>query len=336
MKSQTTLERIVPQRKTRYFQVAPGVWGMKIVFVNIYMVKTSDEDSNNWILIDAGLKGSTKDIIEMAESLFGKGTMPSAIILTHGHFDHVGCLKELLKIWNTQVFSHPLEMPYLTGKSSYPPPDPSVGGGFLSLMSWTFPKRPINLGNRVKKLSENGVIPGISGWTYIHTPGHAPGHISLFREKDRTLIAGDAFVTTKQESIFSAITQAKRFSGPPKYFTNDWIAASESVKKLADLQPEFAGTGHGVPVQGEELKQELTNLSYNFSQLAIPKHGRYVKEPAIMDKKGVQYVPPKDFNPLLTASIFAFLALGTYIVVKKVKEGKSFSGSKLLKKLQLL
>ena len=38
------------------------------------------------------------------------------------------------------------------------------------------------------------------GWRWVHTPGHTAGHVSLFRDADRTLIAGDAFVTTKQES----------------------------------------------------------------------------------------------------------------------------------------
>lgn len=77
-----------------------------------------------------------------------------------------------------------------------------------------------------------------------HTPGHSAGHISLFRSSDGLLIAGDAFVTTIQESAFFAITQKKEVHRPPAYYTSDWDAAHQSVKILAALHPEIAVTGH--------------------------------------------------------------------------------------------
>lgn len=316
---------IEPKRKEKeidYFNVSTGVWGMKIVFVNVYMISRSP-DSKEWVLIDAGVPGSSKKIIKMAEHLFGMNVPPSAIILTHGHFDHVGSLKDLLKYWQAPVYAHHLELPYLTGKSAYPPPDPSVGGGLMSSLSWAFPKGPIDLGKKVKALPDNGQVPVLETWKYIHTPGHAPGHISLFRESDRTLIAGDAFVTTRQESAFASLTQKKYLSGPPRYFTNNWAAAEESVRKLADLKPAVAATGHGVPMSGEELTQDLKKLVENFQQTAVPKHGRYVNDPAIMDDDGVQYLPPKPFDPLLSASIFALAALSVYTLIKRVRRDAS-------------
>ena len=69
--------------------------------------------------------------------LFGHGNRPAAILLTHGHFDHVGALKTLAEEWDVPVYAHTLELPYLTGRSSYPPPDPSVGGGAMAAMSST-------------------------------------------------------------------------------------------------------------------------------------------------------------------------------------------------------
>ena len=62
-----------------------------------------------------------------------------------------------------------------------------------------------------------------------------PGHISLFREKDGALIAGDAFVTVKQEFLYKVLTQEQEISGPPRCFTPDWVQAFESVKKLEVL-----------------------------------------------------------------------------------------------------
>jgi glyoxylase-like metal-dependent hydrolase (beta-lactamase superfamily II) len=314
MEAQTTVNNITPNQKD-YFEVAPGVWGMKIVFVNIFMIATGN--GNDWVLVDAGLKGFSKDIENMAADLFGPNNPPEAIILTHGHFDHVGSLKSLLKLWDVPVYAHSMELPYLTGRSSYPPPDPTVGGGLMSALSVFYPKKPIDLGINVHVLPENGGLPYLPEWLYIYTPGHAPGHISLWRQRDKLIIAGDAFVTTKQESAFSVATQKREVSGPPKYFTNDWVASAASVKTLRDLQPAIAATGHGKPMYGQDLTDGLEYLVNHFEQVAIPSQGRYVKEPAKANKRGVQYVPPEPFNPVLAASIAGLLAIGIYTLVKR-------------------
>ena len=319
-----------------YFKVAPGVWGMKIVFVNIYIVASGEEGNNNWVLVDAGLKGSGDKIKRMAEDIFGEGAAPSAIILTHGHFDHVGALEELLGTWNCPVYAHYLELPYLKGVSSYPPPDPMVGGGLMSLMSWTYPKKPKDLGNKVHRLPANGELPGLPEWEFIHTPGHSPGQVSLFRESDRTLIAADAFVTTKQESAFSVMTQKHVLSGPPKYFTIDWIAAKQSVKNLLALNPLAAATGHGYPMYGEELSSSLKNLLENFEKEAVPTYGRYVKEPARANKNGVQYIPKRVNNPEILATVALIGAAAAFAIVWKLTRNKetktSFNVSKLFSK----
>src|SRR4051812_29789160 len=65
----------------------------------------------------------------------------------------------------------------------------------------------------------DGSVPALPSWRAIHTPGHAPGHVSLFRESDRLLLAGDAFVTTKQESAVAALLKPRVIHGPPAYFT---------------------------------------------------------------------------------------------------------------------
>src|SRR4029434_10028879 len=124
--------------------------------------------------------------------------------------------------------AHELEMPYLTGRSAYPPPDPAVGGGAMATMSRFFPRTEITLRDSVNARLADGTVPGIGEWRWIHTPGHSPGHVSLFRDYDRALVAGDAFVTTKQESLSAALTQRPEIHGPPAYYTIDWRAAEES------------------------------------------------------------------------------------------------------------
>lgn len=305
-----------------FFTVAPGVWGMKDVFVNIYIILNPFD--GNWVLVDAGLKWSAPKIKKMAKQLFGAHAKPSSIILTHGHFDHVGSLKKLAEKWKVPVFAHYLEIPYLTGKSSYPPPDPTVGGGLMSLMSFIYPNLPINISSYVHVLPENGRVPGLPEWKYIHTPGHAPGHISLFRDTDNVLIAGDAFVTTKAESAFSTMIQYKKISGPPKYFTYDWILAKESVKKLMNLDPETAATGHGRPMYGEALRDSLHTLSQQFYELAVPATGRYINDPAVTNATGVIYTPPNNINRRVLAikilSITALTAIAGFLLLKKNKK----------------
>lgn len=272
------------------FSVAPGVWGRKEVFVNFYMIQ--DQSTGAWALVDCGLKWSAGKIKNMATELFGEHSKPKAIILTHGHFDHIGALQTLIGEWNVPVYAHSLEVPYLTGQSSYPPPDPTVGGGLMAAMAWMYPKGPINIQDYIRHLPNDNSIPGLKDWKYIHTPGHSPGHISLFRESDRVLIAGDAFVTTKAESAIYSLSSLKHLSGPPKYFTCNWASAELSVIKLTALDPEVAATGHGKPMRGEELRGALKNLSLHFKSVALPAEGRYLNEPAVTNEEGVLFLPP--------------------------------------------
>ena len=279
------------EKQSLYFEVAQDIWGTKDIFVNMYVIRNPQDDT--WVLVDTGLKSSYAKIKKMAADLFGPDSKPTAIILTHGHFDHTGSLKRLAEEWHVPVYSHYLELPYLTGRSSYPPPDPSVGGGLMSTMSWVYPKKPINVEEHLHILPPDESVPGLSGWRYIYTPGHAPGHISLYRERDKVLIAGDAFVTTNQESAMSVMAQKKRISGPPKYFTYDWEAARNSVRRLADLNPRVVATGHGKPMSGQDMQIALTNLAVHFDDEGMPKRGRYVNDPAVTDASGVMYIPPK-------------------------------------------
>ncbi|MFY0256370.1 MBL fold metallo-hydrolase [Chitinophaga sp. 30R24] len=273
----------------KWFAVAPGVWGIHDVFVNMYMIY--NPANHSWVLVDAGLKTSAHKIKKVAQHLFWPQTTPSSIILTNGHFDHTGALSSLLAEWEVPVYAHYLEAPYLTGRSAYPPPDPGAGGGAMTLFSWTFPKHAIDLNAHLLLLPEDGTIPGLDEWRYIHTPGYTPGHISLYRAKDKVLLAGDAFVTTQAEALTNVIRQTKKISGPPKYFTSDWISAASSVKKLAELTPHIVAAAHGRPLAGSRMRHQLQQLADHFDTMAKPSHGRYVKESAVAGVNGVEYIP---------------------------------------------
>lgn len=256
-------------------EVLPDIYCYTNQIVNICCVGDK-EKSDEWVLIDTGMPESSNRIIKVVEERFGEGGKPKAIILTHGHFDHVGAVVDLVNHWGVKVYAHEAEIPFLTGKQSYPEPDGTVEGGLVAKMSPMFPNEPVDLGNNIEVLPNDGSVPHMPDWKWVHTPGHAPGHISLFREKDRTLIAGDAFVTVKQESLYKVMTQEIEINGPPRYLTTDWSAAWKSVKKLKALKPAITVTGHGQPLSGEMLSEGLANLVEEFDRVAIPDYGRFV------------------------------------------------------------
>ena len=82
--------------------LSSGVHGMRILFVNVFAVETA----GGWTLVDAGLAGSAGHIRRWAARHFGDAP-PQGIVLTHGHFDHVGAIDALLATWDVPVFVHP-------------------------------------------------------------------------------------------------------------------------------------------------------------------------------------------------------------------------------------
>ncbi len=244
-------------------RVADDVLCLPNQIVNVLYV-THPYDSGRFTLIDAGVPNSADEIIGFAKRHFGPDARPDALILTHGHFDHVGSILPLLTSWNMPVYAHPKELPFLQGQQDYPPANPNAASGLVAKLSPTFPNQGIDLDDRVQALPADGAIPTLPGWRFIHTPGHTPGHISLYRESDKTLIAGDAFTTVEQTSLYDVFTQKREIHGPPAYFTPDWEAAYTSMKQLAGLEPESAITGHGLPMYGDELIEGLHQLANDF------------------------------------------------------------------------
>ncbi len=290
-------------------EVAPDLAWLRTGIVNVAFLGHPDAGDRGWVLVDAGIPGFAATIARAAEHRFGGGR-PAAIVLTHGHFDHVGALEELAERWDAPIYAHRLELPYITGRSAYPPPDPSVGGGLIARTSPLFPPGPFDVGDRARALpgsdaGDDGEVPGAPDWRWHFTPGHSPGHVSLVRARDGALVAGDAFVTTKQESLAAVYEQRIELHGPPMYYTPDWDAARDSVGRLAALAPQLAVTGHGLPMRGDALADGLRALARDFDRVARPAYGRYVREPARADESGVTYVPP----PVPDATPWALLGV---------------------------
>ena len=180
-----------------------------------------------------------------AETLFGVGARPRAIVLTHVHPDHAGSASELAHMWDVTVYVHPGELPL-------PPSGRIIGALARVERSWMFPSGRDGL----SPIDPNVGVPGLPDWQVIPTPGHTPGHLALFREGDRALIPGDA------------LSQRHTLGGPPRFATWNWRAATGSVPELARLEPSVLAPGHGRPMAGPVLAPALRALDEQLSNPA--------------------------------------------------------------------
>lgn len=287
---------------TAITRIAPDVGWLPVSFVNVYFI---GQPGGQWWLVDAGIPGRASQIASAAEGRFGAGSKPEAIILTHGHFDHAGSAAQLAKKWDVPIYAHRMELPYLDGRSSYPPPDPTIGGA-IAFLSRFMPAGPYNFGDRLRELHPNE-LPGLSGWEWLPTPGHSAGHISLFRPSDRVLLAGDAIATMDMDSWSGLISGKQVLARGGAPFNSDWEATRASVEKLAQLRPDVIGCGHGIPMTKDDVATRLEHFAQHFPALRC---GRYAHEPARADESGVVSVPPAPFDPVPFATAGALMLMG--------------------------
>jgi hydroxyacylglutathione hydrolase len=86
----------------------------------------------------------------------------------------------------------------------------------------------------------------VAGFTVLDTPGHSPGHVSFWRESDRTLICGDVFFNVHP------LTGREGLREPPRILTPDPALNRESARRLAGLGPSLVLFGHGPPLRDTE------------------------------------------------------------------------------------
>ena len=220
---------------------------------NVYFVQSGE----TWVLVDTAWRGRAELIRSAAETLFGGGARPRAIVLTHAHPDHVGSASELADIWDVTVYVRPDELPL--------PRSGRIIGALASVeWRWMFPSGQ----DRLSPIDPNVGIPGLPDWQVIPTPGHTRGHLALFREGDRALIPGDAVLTVNPNSLGDLLSQRHTLGGPPRISTWNWRAATESVSELARLEPSVLAPGHGRPMAGPMLAPALRALSEQLSNPA--------------------------------------------------------------------
>lgn len=197
------------------------------------------------------------------------------IVLTHHHVDHFGLLERVRKASGARTFAHPMAIPYV-----------ELNGEFMAYHSRFFfdlytesgvPEESLTVidkfHNRTmmkfceksqidESLKHEQTLPNMPEWQILYTPGHAQSHISLYRESDRVMIAGDHII----EHISS-----NAFIEPPQDQSGDrpltLVQYRTALEMCADIEIDIIFSGHGVPVTNHREKI-LERLQKNWLRTA--------------------------------------------------------------------
>ena len=196
-------------------------------------------DNKMSILIDTGVPGQLNKIKESMSKIGVPFETLKAIILTHQDIDHIGSGPQLLDELNNQitVYAHENDKPYIEGVLPLIKTDTSrMSKEELA----SLPKEVKHLYDNSPKVKIDGLLenkqelPYCGGIEVIYTPGHSPGHISLYLKQSKTLVAGDAMVKINNQ-----------LHGPVKQTTLDIKTATESLKKFLDYDIDTVICYHG-------------------------------------------------------------------------------------------
>jgi glyoxylase-like metal-dependent hydrolase (beta-lactamase superfamily II)/predicted ester cyclase len=220
--------------------VADGVWvvrgGFPMKEMNVYLVR----DDGGVMLFDAGIRAMTGEVRAAGATLGGI----TRVVLGHAHADHRGVAPGL----GVPVLCHEADRADAEGDGGWHYFDFSklnpLGRALMPRLLRSWDGGPVRIAHTVAEGDE------VAGFRVVHLPGHAPGLIGLFRERDRLALVSDTFYTLDPQS---------GRKGPPRVphaaFNQDTEQARASIRKLAALEPRAAWPGHADPVTGDVRAQ---------------------------------------------------------------------------------
>lgn len=214
------------------------------------------KDEKEMILIDCGYKHFLSLIKKAAEERAINLNKLTKIIITHHDFDHMGSLAEFKREYsNLAIISSYDDEKYISGKVK------SLRLQQAELLHDFLPQNEKKDAENFQKLlksvecvkvdlmvKDKDILPWCGGVEVIATPGHMPGHISLYLKEFKTLISGDALVVENGELVIAN----------PNY-TLDMGEAKKSIEKLLNYDIEKIICYHG-GIYTENIKASLEKI----------------------------------------------------------------------------
>lgn len=227
-------------------EVRPGILRIHRAGVNCYLIVASD----GLTLVDAGLPGMWRTLMFALESVGATPDDIEAILLTHGHFDHVGMARRLDHEHRVPSHVHPADRAlaehpysyrpqrprgsYLLG---YPASIPLIGAMGAAGALWV-------KGTVAKTDVEPGVALDVPGRPVpVWSPGHTDGHCGFLLEDAGVLFSGDALVTLDPYTARTGPRLVARAA------TADPEANLVSLDRLACTDARTVLPGHGLPYE---------------------------------------------------------------------------------------
>ena len=196
--------------------------------VNAYLIA----DTNHLTIIDTGLPGTTKRIKAALRRIGKDFSDLNMIIITHADGDHVGSLNELRQVSTATFYaSLPEAVAIRKGENSRELQPRGIEILVYKAVGKLFDKKP---GSIDQILQGGEVLPVLEGLQVINTPGHTPGHISLFLPERRILFSGDSIITG--------------LTARPSKGSNTWDEekARQAFELQMALNPKWICGGHGI------------------------------------------------------------------------------------------
>lgn len=246
-------------------QIANGIEMLEISQVMMGKVDTIHPtviwDQDTIVLIDTGYPGQLSKIREAFEKAGLSFEKLNKVIITHQDIDHIGSLPNI-----SQESAHPIEVlanevekPYIQGEKKLVKLTPEAIVQAVNLLPKEVPdewrkafkavlENPPKAGVD-RTLADGEELPFCGGVTVINTPGHTPGHISLYHKQSKTLIAADAMIVVDGELL------------PPEPLNATNIdTAIQSLKKLTEYDIETVVCYHG-GIYRNNVNQRIAELA---------------------------------------------------------------------------